>query len=61
VKEAVAVQIKAFLDRHAGHESFFWTPPLGELSFFRATAPTVTPSGAGVFTLTTTFTQSFLP
>lgn len=61
VKEAVAVQIKAFLDRHAGHKSFFWTPPLGELSFFRATAPTITPNGAGVFTLATTFTQSFLP
>jgi phage-related protein len=61
VKEDVARQIKAFLDRHAGFKSFFWTPPLGELSFFRATAPKINPNGAGMFTLTTTFTQSFLP
>lgn len=61
VREATAVQIKAFLDRHAGHKSFFWTPPLGGLSFFRASAPTITPNGAGMYTLTTTFTQSFLP
>jgi phage-related protein len=61
VKEAEALQIKAFLDRHAGHKSFFWTPPLGALSFYRASAPAVTPNGAGFFTLTTTFTQSFLP
>jgi len=61
VKEAVALEIKEFLDRHAGHKSFFWTPPLGELSFFRATAPAVRVNGAGMFTLTTTFTQSFLP
>jgi phage-related protein len=31
VKEAVALQIKAFLDRHGGHKSFFWTPPLGDI------------------------------
>ncbi|VVP33336.1 phage tail protein [Pseudomonas fluorescens] len=60
-REAVALQIKAFLDRHGGFKSFLWTPPLGQLSFFRATAPTVTPNGAGIFTLSTTFTQSFLP
>jgi len=61
VGEAVALQIKAFLDRHAGFKSFLWTPPLGELGFYRATAPSVTPNGAGIFTLNTTFTQSFLP
>jgi phage-related protein len=61
VREVVALDIKAFLDRHAGHKSFFWTPPLGELSFYRGTAPSVTPRGAGWYTLTTTFTQSFLP
>lgn len=61
VAETGAVEIKAFLDRHGGFRSFLWTPPLGQLSFFRATAPTVTPNGAGIFTLTTTFKQSFLP
>lgn len=61
VNEAVARQIKGFLDRHGNFKSFFWTPPLGELSFWRATAPAITPNGAGIYTLTTTFTQSFLP
>jgi phage-related protein len=61
VKESVALDIKAFLDRHGGHKSFLWTPPLGVLSFYRASAPAVVPNGAGFFTLTTTFTQSFLP
>lgn len=61
VRESVALEIKAFLDRHAGFKSFMWTPPLGELSFYRATAPTVSPNGAGFYTLTSTFTQSFIP
>lgn len=61
VREAVALEIKAFLDRHGGFKSFFWTPPLGELSFYRASAPSISPNGAGWYTLTTTFTQSFLP
>ncbi|RAU43428.1 MULTISPECIES: phage tail protein [unclassified Pseudomonas] len=61
VNETVARQIKAFLDRHGNFKSFFWTPPLGELGFWRATAPAITPNGAGVYTLTTTFTQSYLP
>lgn len=61
VREAVALEIKDFLDRHAGFRSFFWTPPLGEMSFFRASAPAVSANGAGFYTLTSTFTQSFLP
>ena len=60
-RESVALEIKAFLDRHGGFKSFFWTPPLGELSFYRASAPSISPNGAGFYTLTTTFTQSFLP
>ena len=61
VAEAEALLIKAFLDRHGGHKSFFWTPPLGSQNFYRGSAPAVAPNGAGFFTLTTTFTQSFLP
>jgi len=61
VKESKALEIKAFLDRHGGFKSFLWTPPLGQQSFFRATAPAITPNGAGMFNLSTTFTQSFLP
>lgn len=59
--EKTALEIRAFLDRHAGFKSFFWTPPLGEMGFYRASAPAVSPNGAGFYTLTTTFTQSFLP
>jgi phage-related protein len=61
VDKAAALEIKSFLDRHGNFRSFLWTPPLGELSFWRAAAPAVSPNGAGIFTLTTTFTQSFLP
>jgi phage-related protein len=61
VGKATALEIKAFLDCHGNFKSFFWTPPLGEQSFWRATAPTVSPKGAGIYTLTTTFTQSFKP
>ncbi|MDD1966942.1 phage tail protein [Pseudomonas putida] len=59
--EETAREIRAFLDRHAGFKSFFWTPPLGEMGFYRASAPSVSPNGAGFYTLTSTFTQSFLP
>ena len=59
--KATAVAIKAFLDRHGNFKSFLWTPPLGELSFWRAAAPAVSANGAGLYTLTTTFTQSFMP
>lgn len=61
VGKATALEIKAFLDRHGNFKSFFWTPPLGELSFWRSTPPAVSPKGAGIYTLTTTFTQSFMP
>ncbi|WP_434681373.1 phage tail protein [Pseudomonas sp. R1-18] len=56
-----ALLIKSFLDRHGGYKAFFWTPPLGELGLYRATAPSVTPIGGGVYTLTSTFTQTFHP
>lgn len=61
VSEAEALLIKKFLDSHGGNKSFFWTPPLGELNFYRGSAPAIAPNGAGFFTLTTMFTQSFLP
>lgn len=61
VGAADAALIKAFLDRHAGNKSFLWTPPLSGVGFFKSTAPSVTPNGAGVYTLTTTFTQAFAP
>jgi phage-related protein len=61
VGEADAAAIKAFLDRHGGFKSFLWTPPLSGLGLFKSAAPSVTPNGAGMYTLTTTFTQAFAP
>ncbi|MBC2680630.1 phage tail protein [Pseudomonas baltica] len=61
VGEKAALEIKAFLDRHGGFKSFLWTPPLGELGFYRSTAPTVTSHGADRYTLTATFTTAFQP
>ncbi|UFP98547.1 phage tail protein [Pseudomonas fitomaticsae] len=60
-KREMIVAVKAFLDRHGGHKSFLWTPPLGEPSLFRAPERTISPKGADVFTLTTTFNQVFAP
>ncbi|MFJ2360438.1 phage tail protein [Pseudomonas fluorescens] len=53
--------IKAFLDRHGGHTSFKWTPPLGVPSLFRAPERSISPNGAEIFTLTVTFNQVFAP
>lgn len=61
VPEADAAAIKDFLNRHGGFKSFLWTPPLAGVGLFRSTAPSVTPNGAGMYTLTSTFTQAFAP
>ncbi|WP_323151449.1 phage tail protein [Pseudomonas glycinae] len=60
-KREYILPIKAFLDRHGGHKSFRWTPPLGEEQLFRAPERTISPNGADVFTLTVTFNQVFAP
>lgn len=60
-KRDYILPIKAFLDRHGGHKSFLWTPPLGEPSLFRAPERTVSPHGAENYTLTVTFNQVFAP
>jgi phage-related protein len=51
--------IKAFLDATQGYVSFYWTPPLGTQSLFRAGPYTVQPHGADSYTLTVTFTEVF--
>ncbi|AKF98714.1 TPA: phage tail protein [Pseudomonas aeruginosa] len=54
-------EIRNFLDRHAGAKSFLWTPPLGELGFYRGTAPSISGGGGDYYTLTATFTQAYHP
>jgi len=53
--------IKDFLIARGGNQSFYWTPPLGELSLWRCETYGVTPLGAEMYTLTATFEQSFQP
>ncbi|GAB7128033.1 phage tail protein [Silvimonas sp. JCM 19000] len=53
--------IRDFLEQHAGSASFYWTPPLGKQGLYRAASYTLNPLGAGKYTLSTTFDQSFAP
>lgn len=53
--------IAAFLDRHAGSRSFYWTPPLGGQARFKAGEYQPTDHGGGIFTIAVTFEESFSP
>ncbi|RAU39253.1 phage tail protein [Pseudomonas sp. RIT411] len=55
------IEIRDFLDRHAGYRSFLWTPPLGSIGFYRAKEVSISPVGGAVYTLTATFEQAFHP
>jgi len=51
-----------FLEEHQGVKSFQWLPPLGVLGLYRCESgykPVA--MGAGVYSLTTTFTEAFNP
>ena len=52
-------EIAAFLDRHAGSRSFFWTPPLGLQGRFKAGEYQPVDHGGGIYTITVTFEESF--
>ncbi len=54
-------EIAAFLDRHGGFRSFLWTPPLGGEGRYRATEYDPVALGAGLFSLSVTFQQTFGP
>lgn len=58
---AELAKVRAFLDRHEGYRSFLWRSPSGVSGQWRSTGYVLNPRGAGVFTLTTTFEQSFRP
>ena len=51
--------IRDFLDHHAGYQSFYWTPPLGEKGLYRSFDITITPLGGDIYTLSTVFEQAF--
>lgn len=51
--------IKDFLDRHAGYQAFYWTPPVGEKGIFRSFDIILTPLGGEIYTLSTVFEQVF--
>jgi phage-related protein len=59
--EARIKEIMAFLDRHQGAKSFLWTPPLGEVGFYKCNGYKPAPKGGKVFTLSATFEQVFHP
>lgn len=53
--------IKAFLDRHAGHKAFLWTPPLGDPGYYRAAKYGLVAMGGDMYSLSVTFDQVFKP
>lgn len=59
--ESYVRPIKDFLDRHAGSNSFQWTPPLGTASLYRCTSYTLVPRSAGYYSLSASFQQVFAP
>lgn len=60
-KAALIAPIVAFLDRHAGHRAFLWTPPLGEQGYYTAREYQPVALGGGAFSLSVTFQQDFRP
>ena len=51
--------IRDFLDRHAGYQSFYWTPPLGEKGMYRSFDIPMPPPPREIYTLSTVFEQAF--
>ncbi len=60
--ETQTLDIKAFLDRHAGIKPFLWSPPVGQqLAFYTPDGYALSPMGGDVFNITVTFVQFNLP
>ncbi|WP_216641704.1 phage tail protein [Pandoraea apista] len=53
--------LKEFLDRHAGHKAFYWTPPMGEQGLYYCETYTSSGEGNQVFTISATLQQTFAP
>lgn len=59
--EARIHEIVAFIDRHAGYKSFYWTPPMGVQGLYRIAQYTPAVEAGGVYSCTATFEQAFHP
>lgn len=57
--EAKAREIMAFLRWHGGWQAFQWTPPLGKPGRYKCKTFNEQAHGAGAYTVTATFIQSF--
>lgn len=53
--------IRDFLRAHKGYKPFKWTPPLDSEGLYEVQQFTLRPHGGGVYTLSATFAQRFLP
>ena len=53
--------VRDFLDRHEGYKSFTWTPPGGVPGQYRAKGYKLNAMGAGLFSLSATFKQTYKP
>ncbi|WP_247538435.1 phage tail protein [Ralstonia pseudosolanacearum] len=59
--KARILEIQAFIDRHAGAKSFYWTPPLGVRGLFRIGEYTPAVEVGAVYLLSATFIEAFAP
>jgi len=60
-KEALIREIKAFFDDHKGADSFLWDSPLDGEVRVKAGEYQLVSLGAGMWQISTTFTQVFYP
>lgn len=60
-KKSVIVEIKTFLDEHNGSDSFLWNSPLDGQVRVKANEYQIQDRGAGLYQISTTFTQVFYP
>lgn len=55
-------EITEFIDRHGGYQAFQWMTPFGKLKLFKCRQGySVSPQGAGNFSVSATFEEVFHP
>ncbi|CDH34750.1 phage tail protein [Xenorhabdus bovienii] len=59
--EKYITEIIAFLDRHAGHQSFVWTPPLANKGLFRCESYKYQAIDYKTYSLSTEFIEAHAP
>ncbi|MBD2821611.1 phage tail protein [Xenorhabdus sp. 42] len=53
--------ILTFLDRHQGHKSFVWTPPLSDAGLYRCEGYKTAALGGNKYSLSAEFIQAYHP